>query len=102
MLDAEGRDDRLGDPRSPQGVSGISLGRAASDLVAEYTVERRILRSIVRGCPGAVQVDIVDFVRIDPRSHERVFHGELNACSIGMGRRHVISVGALAIAEKRY
>src|SRR5262245_53512680 len=102
MLHAERRDDGFCDPRSPEGVSGAALGRAAWDRAAKHAIEGRILRPVVGGCPGTVQIDVVDSVRGDTRAHERLGHGELNARSIGMGSRHVVSVGAFAIAEERY
>src|ERR1700730_1616988 len=92
--------DRLDDAGSAEGVSGDPFRRAAWCPLAEHADDGLVLRGIADGCPGAVQVYVVDVLRPQARRAQRLSHGNLRAKPFWMGCRHMIGVGALANAEQ--
>ena len=69
--------------------------------VPNTLAHRAALGVVVRHRAGAVQIDVVDVAGRQRRALERGAHGGDRAAAVGLGRRHVIGIAGLAVAEQR-
>lgn len=101
------RDESL--PQSQEAKDGLdasgSAGRMAGEGlggrnrrqgIPENTPQRRTLRSVIVGRPGAMRIDIADVLRAQPGHRQSLLHGEESTLAVFGGSRLMESVASIA------
>ena len=96
-------DHRLDEARCPQRVPGPALRGAAGNVVAEHVANRGILGNVVgRAWRSRAGSRNRSRRRRSPALCKRFAHGDRRADALGMRRRQVMRVRALAVAGQHH
>ena len=83
-------------------MTGHRFRRADGNLAgmpAEDALDGDGFDAITQGCRGAVGVDVVDLMRLDPGVAQAILHHAAGTVAVLGWRRNVIGVGAHAVAD---
>src|SRR5690348_6429589 len=95
---AQCADYRLDDSRSAERMSRKTLGRTARGRGTKQVEHGAIFGGVSNQSRRAVEIDVVDFGRLEAGGGKRPFHRQTRAEAIRMRRRHMIGIRTFADA----